>query len=182
MKIKGFTLIELLVVIAVIGVLAGTTIALIDPVERIDQGRDLAEEHRLRAFAKAMEEYAITNGDYYIVTCSGGVGGFNCASQALVASGSLKTAIPSQENGYTLFFYSFDNMNSTALDGSMCTSGSENCVRFVVYNYLTSFKSKSYKQKYGDGTNAFLVYDSKYQKICGRSTNPHNNPALSNCD
>lgn len=184
-RIRGFTLIELLVVIGVIGVLAGATVALIDPVERLNHASDVAEEQKMRAFAKAMEEYLVIRGKYYFVTCGGGSGLFNCASQELVNTGSLKKLIASQENGYTLYFYSFDNMTSTSWnDGSPCGTSAENCVRFLVYSTSTSFKSKAYKQKYGDGTNAFLIYDSKYQKICGRAVDPHPdiNAAFRNCD
>lgn len=181
-RIRGFTLIELLVVVAVIGVLAGATIVLIDPSERMKQGSDFSEEQRMRNFAKAMEDYAVINGKYSYITCSGGVGGFNCASQAIVDSGSLKKPIASQENGYTLYYYSFDNMNSTSFDdGSPCGSSAETCARFLVYNTSTSFKSKGYKQKYGNGTSAYLIYDSKYQKVCGSATDPHLGRAT-NCD
>lgn len=136
----------------------------------------------MRAFAKAMEDYAVITGEYYIVACAGSSAGFNCASQALVNSGSIKKLLPSVEDGYTLYYYSFDNMNSTSWDdGSMCTSAAESCVRFLVYNTGTSLKSKNYKQKYGNGTNSYLIYDSKYQKVCGSTTDPSAGRAT-NCD
>lgn len=60
----GFTLIELLIVIGVIGVLAGTVLTLINPLEQLGKARDAGRKQTLRELANALERYMIKNRAY----------------------------------------------------------------------------------------------------------------------
>lgn len=62
---SGFTLIELLVVIAVIGVLAAATLIAIDPIDRLNAGKDSRIQRDIAAIASAVEQYAVQNNGTY---------------------------------------------------------------------------------------------------------------------
>ncbi len=70
MKQKGFTLIELLVTIAVVGVLAGLTVVVLNPVQFFKRGRDGVRLTDLSTIQTALETHYAGN-DSYPVT--GGV-------------------------------------------------------------------------------------------------------------
>lgn len=62
--LKGFTLIELLVVITVIGILAGSLLIVINPVEQLKKSRDAQRKHDLSQVQKALETYDNDQGHY----------------------------------------------------------------------------------------------------------------------
>ncbi len=167
----GFTLIELLVVIAVLGILGAGLAVVIDPVERLNHAQDMAAENIMREFAQAMEQRLVTSGSYYPVHSPGGIVLFNEASANLKNSGHLKIDIESVYDSYRFYYYSWTNTNQLS-NTNFCLSG-QKCTRFVTYS-TSPFKSKAYEQKYANGAvNVYLIYDSKYGKICGKSLNPH---------
>lgn len=61
---QGFTLIELLVVIAIIGVLAATSVALINPDQQFKKARDTKRKADLQQIRAALELYRADNGSY----------------------------------------------------------------------------------------------------------------------
>lgn len=61
---KGFTLIELLVVIAVIGILAGTSFAIINPAKQLQKSRDAKRKADLAQIQSALELYRSDQGAY----------------------------------------------------------------------------------------------------------------------
>lgn len=68
---KGFTLIELLVTIAVIGILAGGTIAAVDPLAQFKKARDAQKMADLKILDTALEAYYNDYGTYPPVSGSG---------------------------------------------------------------------------------------------------------------
>ncbi len=66
MKIKkGFTLLEILVVIVLIGILAGIVLVAVNPTRQLAQARDSVREGEVSKMQKALEEYALKNGNDY---------------------------------------------------------------------------------------------------------------------
>lgn len=76
----GFTLVEILVVLSLIGILAGSILALIKPVDQFQKARDAQRKSDLREIQKALEiyysdasSYPASSVDYKITrTTSGG--------------------------------------------------------------------------------------------------------------
>lgn len=64
MKQKGLTLIELLVTVAVVGVLAGLTVVVLNPVQFFRRGRDGVRLTDLSTIQTALELYYADNGGY----------------------------------------------------------------------------------------------------------------------
>jgi len=97
---KGFTLIELLVVIAVIGILAAATLIAIDPIDRLNAGKDSRVQQDVASIAQAMEQYAVTNNGAYPTSVQ-----WNASPNILVQNGQLKS-LPTQPDG-TAYVYTF---------------------------------------------------------------------------
>jgi prepilin-type N-terminal cleavage/methylation domain-containing protein len=92
---KGFTLIELLIVIAVLGVLAATTIAVIDPIDKLRAGNDSKVETDIVTIGKAAEAYAAVDAsNLYPTTIT-----------AIVTAGQMRSA-PVAPGGYTAYTWS----------------------------------------------------------------------------
>lgn len=65
---KGFTLVELLIIIAIIGVLAGSAIAIINPSAQFQKANDAKRKSDLSQMQKAIEQYYQDMGTYPIST------------------------------------------------------------------------------------------------------------------
>lgn len=61
---KGFTLVELLVVISLVGILAGVTISIINPVKQRQVAEDGVKQSNLQKFALGVEAYGNANSKY----------------------------------------------------------------------------------------------------------------------
>ncbi len=72
---KAFTLIELLVVIAIIGVLAATSVALINPLQQFKKARDTKRKADLQQIRSALELYRSDNGAYPVTDWVNSQGG-----------------------------------------------------------------------------------------------------------
>jgi len=88
----GFTLIELLVVIAILGILAGSILVAVNPLEQLAKGRDAGRKTTVNQLGRAIEAYYTTqNGEYptsgNLWMTSGTVGGLT----GLQESGELKS-------------------------------------------------------------------------------------------
>ena len=88
---KGFTLIELLIVIAILGILAASTLAVLDPVDKIRAGNDSKVQSDVISIAKAAEAYSVAND-----------GNYPSNLNALVTSGNLRS-VPTAPGGYTAY-------------------------------------------------------------------------------
>ncbi len=64
MNQRGFTLIELLIAIAMIGILAATAVAIINPLEQIKKGRDAQRKNDLIQIRNALDAYNSDNNRY----------------------------------------------------------------------------------------------------------------------
>jgi len=60
----GFTLVELLVVISLIGILAGVTVSIINPIKQRRAAEDGVRQSNLQKYALGIEAYANANGEY----------------------------------------------------------------------------------------------------------------------
>ncbi len=56
-SVRGFTLIELLVVIIILGILAGLTISILNPLAQIKKSQDATRQHDLKQLATALDSY-----------------------------------------------------------------------------------------------------------------------------
>lgn len=61
---KGFTLIELLLSVAILGILAGTTLILLDPAEMRNRAQDAVRREDVAVIAGALERYYADNNAY----------------------------------------------------------------------------------------------------------------------
>jgi prepilin-type N-terminal cleavage/methylation domain-containing protein len=89
----GFTLIELLVVIAILGVLAGSILVAINPIEQLARSRDAARKSTISQLGNAVQAYYTSQGSFPTegnswMTTGSGSGG----TSGLVAAGELKSA------------------------------------------------------------------------------------------
>ena len=61
----GFTLIELLVVIAILGILAGSVLVAINPLEQLARGRDAGRKTTVNQLGRAVESYYTSQNGVY---------------------------------------------------------------------------------------------------------------------
>jgi prepilin-type N-terminal cleavage/methylation domain-containing protein len=79
---KGFTLIELLVVIGILGILAASLVATIDPFEQLKKAQDANVKNILVEFLNATTRYYTTHNAYEWDATGVGGGGCNGAATA----------------------------------------------------------------------------------------------------
>jgi type II secretion system protein G len=117
---SGFTLIELLVVIAIIGVLAATSIALINPLQQFKKARDTKRKADLQQIRSALELYRSDNGTYPVSDWVNSQGGANWIPG--LAPSYIKTMPTDPQNinswpwsgGYT---YAYQSVTTCGING-----------------------------------------------------------------
>lgn len=176
---KGFTLIELLIVIAILGVLAASLLAFIDPFEQLARTRDIGRVSALRQLGKALEAQSTVLGRYVStsdVNDPSNSTNYNYWQSYLVRTGHIKLVANANitsvgcspgtyqrvEGGFCYADGITDN-NNTAINAS----------DEIVY---TRPESKSYKSKCPSGTtNVWLVFTlsrgGKVEIACMASVN-----------
>ncbi len=109
---QGFTLIELLVVIGILGILAASLVATIDPFEQLKKAADANVKNTTVEFITASQRYYTTHnnmmwGDTNVSNCSGGTApttagldsaGFTGCLSALISDGELKPGFTTATN------------------------------------------------------------------------------------
>jgi len=141
----GFTLIELLVVIAIIGVLAGTMIVIINPLEQLARGRDAGRKTTVNQLGNALQGYYASQNSYPLQSATW--------MGDLQSSGEIKTLpVNPTGAGYTI------GCNTALTDqGGYCyrTDGTD----AVVYARAES-KSYATTAKCAAGAIAWIVWSS----------------------
>lgn len=157
--ISGFTLIELLVVIAVIGVLAGSIIVAINPVEQLARSRDAARKNNIRQLGEGIAKNFIVSGTFI---APGG-----SWIDMLKASGEIKAVpleITPRPNNVLCWDWTYQN-NYCYYSQAYGASGK---VEAWVW---TNVESKAEMSKCGVATSTlyagpYYVYDTINNKTC----------------
>jgi len=113
---QGFTLIEILLVIVVIAALAVAIGIFIDPLDKINSANDSKVQSDISQIARAMEAYAVANGNY------------PTGAGPLVASGELKLILLAPA-GYDAYSYA-----PGGLSQSVC--GQQKSKKYTAYGIL----------------------------------------------
>ncbi len=134
-QLPGFTLIELLIVIGILGVLAATIVATLDPFEQVRKSRDSALRDASNEFLNASVRYFI--GKDVLPWYSVANGGSNCYTggntlssialsslttcmQTLVTDGELKQGFLNSSNLSLMFVTNPNPQTSNASDVIVC--------------------------------------------------------------
>jgi prepilin-type N-terminal cleavage/methylation domain-containing protein len=105
--LRGFTLIELLIVIAILGILAAATLAILDPIDKINAGNDSKVQSDITNMAKAAEAFAASNNGIYPI-----------ALQDMVTSGDMRS-MPTAPGGYTPYAWVGGGANPFIISGQL---------------------------------------------------------------
>lgn len=141
---KGFTLIELLVVIGILAVLMAGVIALIDPVDKLNQAGDSRMQAIVGELATGEQSYNATHNGFYAADTA-----------TLVTVGEIKTTPVLPNTTYAQPVYT--------MIPNPCTSGTT-CTDIVI---CATLKSKRFTA--APVTSAWK-FDSATGKTCGVAT------------
>jgi type II secretion system protein G len=131
---KGFTLIELLIVISLIGVLAGSVLALLNPTAQVQKANDSKRKSDLKQIQNALETYYNDNGSYptgdaangYTINAKAWGGGWKPYMPVLPAdpAGSTSKKYAYISTGASYYLYACLDRTD---DPQLCKSGGAKC-------------------------------------------------------
>lgn len=141
----GFTLIELLVVIAILGILAGSVLVALDPLEQLARGRDAGRKSSISQLGKALQSYYTVNQAYPVLA------GWNTS---LTTSGEIKI-FPAAISGALA-----NPCTGGNLVNGYCYQLNGGSTDFVVYTHLESKAEKNKGTCGGTAANTWYAFSS----------------------
>lgn len=147
--LKGFTLVELLVVIALLAIISGITLIAINPLNRIQEGKDAGRLTTVGQLSNAVQTYYTGKGGVYPSASATWI-------DSLVAGGELKN-LPAQTN----YLPGTEPCNFSASQRYFCynTNGTE----AIVYVTLEAASNKS-RCDGALGTTAYFIWVSSQSR------------------
>lgn len=142
---RGFTLVELLVVIAVLGIISTIVLIAINPLNRIQEGKDAGRVTAIGQLSNAVQSYYTGQGGVYLAANSTWI-------NTLISSNELKN-LPSQ----TDYLPGTDPCSGTSSQRYFCynTNGTE----AIIYTTLEADSNKS-RCENSPGTTTYFLWSS----------------------
>lgn len=173
---KGFTLIELLVVIGILGILAASLVATIDPFEQLKKATDANVKNTLVEYLNANVRYYTTHNTFPWDTaanggadCNGGTGAgpdagtnptisikdppLNTCTTALINEKELKSGFDSATNVLKEIYVTYDSTNNVLIGCFMPSSTSQQKESNTKYTKAGADQAADYCKSDPPGTN-----------------------------
>jgi prepilin-type N-terminal cleavage/methylation domain-containing protein len=129
---QGFTLVELLVVISLVGILAGVTISIINPVKQRKVAEDGVKQSNLQKFALGIEAYGNANSKYPIgpLDTTGGPGNTPDNVPDEVELTNFVVKIPNGEPTSTAIYNYYISADSFAITVTKSDTTTSECFKY----------------------------------------------------